>query len=377
MSVSPAATTKGSPKGKTKKVSMDKHTASAVRVWALFLFKFNFAIFTAFVAYVVGSVLSDVPQVSEFCSGPDCKKNFNIESKAEGERLELAPHLRKTKEEQFFGSGKMFDKIAAMYDITNKVMSFGLDKKWRKYMVTNCLYNNSTLLQEMSVLDLATGTADVALEAAAQAKSKGSGVEGGERMDILGVDPSAQMIAIGKDKVKEKEVNNKAMNVTLTIGDAQDLSEHFPVRHIGDKVGSESETGYVDGVTMSFGIRNVNDKLKALNEMHRVAKSGGKLCILEFNLPDPRRSFIAKIANMFITQVIPFIGSAMGASADGGDGVGDDKMNNEYAYFQQSIAGFPKPTEFALMMNSAGFRVNSITNFVFGAVQLYDGSKVL
>jgi demethylmenaquinone methyltransferase/2-methoxy-6-polyprenyl-1,4-benzoquinol methylase len=352
------------PKVKTKIV--DKREASLLRIWMMFLFKFNFAVFTAFVAYVVSAVLSDKPSTVTFCSGAECKMNFNIETKAEGQRLELAPHLRRTKDETFFGSGQMFDRIAAIYDITNKVMSFGLDRKWRTYMVSNCLYSGDTLLKPMSVLDLATGTADVALEAAQQAKAKAS-VETPE-MKILGVDPSAQMIAIGRDKVADasKEYPPK-MNVTLEIGDAQDLREHFPERDIG--VGGDSpDPGYVDGITMSFGIRNVNDKLKGLNEMHRVLKENGKLCILEFNLPDPRRSFIARIASLFITQVIPFIGRVMGS------GTSD---NNEYAYFQQSIAGFPKPTEFALMMNSAGFKVNSITNFVFGAVQLYDGSKVL
>lgn len=251
------------------------------------------------------------------------------------------------------GSGGMFDRIAFVYDSTNKWMSLGLDQAWRKALVQDCL----VLQQGDRVLDLATGTADVALLVGEQLKQLGAAASA----VVLGVDPSAQMLRHGVAKVDAKGLKGV---VRLVKGDAQDLGH---VQNI-DALGSLSEPSdgvsdsSVDKISMSFGIRNVPDRAKALQEMRRVLtqRPTSRVCILEFSLPDGQ-GILSLTARAFITHVVPFIGrvATLGSGSE------------EYEYLERSIIRFPKPLAFAEEMARAGLPVQTITRFAFGAVNLY------
>ena len=135
------------------------------------------------------------------------------------------------------GSGAMFDAIASNYDRTNKVISLGSDVGWRKELVGSLRLER--LPQGATILDLATGTAEVALALAGHSATP----------NVVGVDPSANMLSYGREKVTAAGLDDK---ISLHQGDAQNL------------VGYETDT--YDGATMSFGIRNVPDRVAALKE---------------------------------------------------------------------------------------------------------------
>lgn len=255
------------------------------------------------------------------------------------------------------GSGGMFDKIAFVYDSTNKWMSLGLDQYWRKTMVEQCM----SLQRGDRVLDLATGTADVSLLAGARLHELSEPMGGVAAGAVLGVDPSSEMLRRGVAKVEEGRMSGV---VKLVKGDAQDLSEVRGIDAQGklSDPGAGVATGSIDKISMSFGIRNVPDRAKALREMRRVlrSKESSRVCILEFSLPTGQ-SALSRLARMFITQVVPLIGrvTTVGSGSE------------EYEYLERSILEFPRPLEFAASMAREGLPVQSITSFAYGAVQLY------
>jgi demethylmenaquinone methyltransferase/2-methoxy-6-polyprenyl-1,4-benzoquinol methylase len=242
-------------------------------------------------------------------------------------------------------------------------MSLGLDQYWRQMMVNQCM----SLRQGDRVLDLATGTADVSLLAGERLLELGGAGGGGASGTVLGVDPSTEMLRRGVSKVEDRSMTGV---VRLVKGDAQDLSE---VRGV-DAEGTLSdpsagvETSSIDKISMSFGIRNVPDRAKALREMRRVlrGKESSRVCILEFSLPSGQ-SFLSRTARIFITHVIPFIGRV----ATGGSG------SEEYEYLERSILEFPQPLEFAASMTREGLQMHSITSFAYGAVNLYAAQPAL
>lgn len=255
-----------------------------------------------------------------------------------------------------FGSGSMFDRIAVVYDVTNWWMTLGLDQYWRKTMVQECL----RLESGDRVLDLATGTADVSLLVGAKLQELGS-----EGQVVLGLDPSVEMLRRGVSKAETRGLNR---TVRLVKGDAQDLSQVQDVTaegQVADSFGGV-DTGSVDKISMSFGIRNVPDRPKAFREMRRVLRSpSSRVCILEFSLPDGEK-LLSKVAKAFITHVVPFIGRI----ATGNTG------SKDYEYLERSILKFPRPVDFAASMTQEGLRVKSITSFAYGAVHLYAASPV-
>src|SRR5688572_25248039 len=146
------------------------------------------------------------------------------------------------------GSGAMFDGIARRYDLLNRVISLGIDQNWRRQTVAAL-----NLRPGARVLDLATGTADLAIMAARK--------EPGAR--VVGLDPSQGMLEVGREKVARAGLTER---VELVAGDAQSLP--FP-------------DGSFDGICMAFGIRNVTDRDRALREMARVTRPAGRIAILE------------------------------------------------------------------------------------------------
>jgi demethylmenaquinone methyltransferase/2-methoxy-6-polyprenyl-1,4-benzoquinol methylase len=224
------------------------------------------------------------------------------------------------------GSGAMFDAIAERYDLLNRVLSLGIDQGWRKKTVDALNVHPGG-----RVLDLATGTADLALMIAARHTDA----------EIVGLDPSRGMLEIGRQKVHKQRL---AGRVSLVEGDAQALP---------------FEDASFDGVCIAFGIRNVPDRLRALREMKRVTKAGGRIAILE--LSEPRGGVLGPLARFHVHTVVPWVGAMVSGA-------------REYRYLQQSIAAFPPPEEFAATMRTAGLRVVDVQPLTFGVCHLYVGA---
>ena len=223
------------------------------------------------------------------------------------------------------GSGEMFDAIAHRYDRLNRILSMGLDQGWRKTTLKKI-----ELREGHSVLDLATGTGDLAM---LQAKTTG---------EIVGLDPSPNMLAVAQQKVDAEGISNR---VKLVLGDAQNL---------------QFEDNHFDRATIAFGIRNVPDRMQGLREMVRVLKPGGKAGILELN--EPEKGILAAGAKVYIRKIVPWIGAMLSGS-------------KEYKYLQESIAAFPNNEEFTKMMRSAGFAEAEAHPLTFGVCTLFVGTK--
>jgi demethylmenaquinone methyltransferase/2-methoxy-6-polyprenyl-1,4-benzoquinol methylase len=225
------------------------------------------------------------------------------------------------------GSGEMFDAIAPRYDLLNRLLSLGIDQRWRRRLVQQLALQGDAL-----VLDHATGTADLALLIARSVPS----------VRVVGVDPSSEMLRVGRVKV---EAAGLSARVTLQRGDAEDLS------------GFEPQS--VDAVSMAFGIRNVPDRARALREMARVTRPGGRIAILE--LSEPRGGLLGPLARWHVHSVVPWLGGLLSGA-------------REYRYLQKSIAAFPPPEDFARTMRESGIRVESVEPLTFGVCHLYVGT---
>lgn len=221
------------------------------------------------------------------------------------------------------GSGAMFDAIASRYDLLNRIISLGVDQRWRRETVRAL-----ELGAAGRVLDLATGTADLAILTANTHRDA----------TVTGLDPSRNMLAVGRDKLTTRALDGR---VTLVEGDA----ERLPF-----------DDASFDGVTMAFGIRNVPDRAAALREMARVTRLGGRVCILE--LAEPRRGIMAVLARFHIHTVVPWLGALLSGA-------------KEYSYLQRSIAAFPPADEFAATMGGCGLDVLAVRPMTFGVVTLY------
>lgn len=225
------------------------------------------------------------------------------------------------------GSGRMFDQIAARYDLLNRIISFGLDRRWRRRLVDALAVEG---VAPCRVLDVATGTADVALTVARHYPDA----------RITGLDPSREMLAIGQEKIARAEL---AARVELDVGDAQSLP--YPDDHF-------------DAACVSFGIRNVPDRDRGLSEMRRVTRAGGVVAVLE--LGEPREGLLAPFARLHVHHVVPRIGAWLSGA-------------REYRYLQSSVAAFPPPDAFASQMTAAGLVDVGWTPLAFGAAHLYRG----
>lgn len=224
------------------------------------------------------------------------------------------------------GSGQMFDAIAERYDLLNRIISLGIDQRWRRLTVAAL-----ELQERPRVLDLATGTADLALRIAQTHPDA----------QVIGLDPSVNMLSIGRDKARREEIDDR---VKLVEGDAQALP---------------FDDDRFDGVTIAFGIRNVPDRGKALAEMARVTRPGGRVAILE--LSEPRSGLLGPLARFHVHHVVPTIGGLISGK-------------KEYRYLQKSIADFPPPEAFAELMRESGLEVLEVTPLTFGVCTLYVGT---
>jgi demethylmenaquinone methyltransferase/2-methoxy-6-polyprenyl-1,4-benzoquinol methylase len=224
------------------------------------------------------------------------------------------------------GSGEMFDQIAERYDLLNRLMSLGIDRGWRERTVGK--------MQEVAtsgsprLLDVATGTGDLAL---AMAKAY-------PLATVVGLDPSKGMLSVAEQKRQKASGDER---VSFQVGSAEALP---------------FEDGSFDGVSISFGIRNVPDRPLGLREMARVLRPGGRLLILE--LSEPRGGFFGGMAKLHVHHFVPFVGALLSGK-------------KEYRYLQKSIAAFPPAEEFAGTIAAQGFDMLELIPLTFGTAHLY------
>jgi demethylmenaquinone methyltransferase/2-methoxy-6-polyprenyl-1,4-benzoquinol methylase len=219
----------------------------------------------------------------------------------------------------------MFDAIADRYDLLNRIISLGVDQRWRAKAVAAL-----ALPERGHALDLATGTGDLAIAIA----------DHHPEARVTGVDPSARMLEVGVKKLAARGLEGR---VSMTLGEAESLP---------------FEDASFDGVTIAFGIRNVADRPKGLREMRRVTRPGGRVVILE--LGEPEGGVMSVLARAHVHGIVPAVGGLLSG-------------RREYAYLQASIAAFPKPDAFAAMMREAGLVDVSIERLTFGAANIFVG----
>ncbi len=221
------------------------------------------------------------------------------------------------------GSGEMFDAIAPGYDRLNRILSLGIDRGWRRRAARALALPDAPC----TVLDVATGTGDLAIEIAEQHPVA----------TVVGVDPSAGMLSIGRDKLVARGL---AQRVTLSEGTAEELP---------------FETASFAGATIAFGIRNVPDRPRGLAEMARVVAPGGRVVVLELSEP---RGALGAMARVHVHHVVPWLGGLLSGK-------------KEYRYLQASIAAFPPAEEFAKLFPAAGLDVIEVVSLTFGVAHLY------
>ena len=221
------------------------------------------------------------------------------------------------------GSGQMFDQIAPRYDFVNRVLSLGLDKRWRRRVIKEL-----GLAPNARILDVATGTGDLAVELA-RAAPQGY---------VIGLDPSTQMLSVAVQKMAKLGL---AERVTLIEGDAQQLPQ------------ANCE---IDAATIAFGIRNVPDRAQGLRELARVVRPGGRIAVLE--LGEPQSGFFGRAARFHTRQIVPRIGALLSGK-------------REYRYLQTSVAAFPTPDVFAQLMRDNGLEVQKVIPLTFGVCTLF------
>ena len=219
----------------------------------------------------------------------------------------------------------MFDAIAARYDFLNHLLSAGLDTRWRKRAIAALELDG-----RKTVLDVCTGTADLALAAIAARR-------GARR--VVGIDFSGEMLRIGRAKVA-------ALPIDLIRGDAT----RIPLTG-----------GAVDAATIGFGIRNVDRPLDACREIARVLRPNGKLAILEFSLP--RSGILRSFYLWYFRHVLPVIGRAISGHP------------TAYTYLPASVEAFPSPDEFVQQLREAGFGTVHAVPLTLGVVYVFVAVK--
>lgn len=222
----------------------------------------------------------------------------------------------------------MFNSIAAKYDFLNHFLSLGIDKLWRQRLVKQLAISNPR-----QVLDIATGTGDLAIQLAKYHKS----------VNITGVDISENMLSIGREKILKRKLEGR-----INLKQANSLSLPF----------ADDE---FDAAMVAFGVRNFEDLSKGITEIHRVLKDGGSLYVLEFSMPS--RFPMRNLYRFYFRKVLPFVGGIVSGS------------KSAYTYLPESVFAFPEKEKFVEIMANAGFKNCSYKRLTFGVASIYVGSK--
>ena len=223
---------------------------------------------------------------------------------------------------------RMFDKIAPRYDLLNRVLSLGIDVWWRKRALG---YLRSAQPQQM--LDVATGTADVAIMAAKMLKPT----------QIIGIDIANQMLDFGRTKIKNEGLE---ATISLETGDSEQL---------------RFADNSFDAVTVAFGVRNFENLEKGLSEMLRVLRPGGRAVILEFSRP---HIFPFKqLYNAYFKYLLPLIGRLTSRDV------------RAYTYLFESVQAFPEGTDFTNILTKTGFQHPVCERLTLGICTIYSATK--
>jgi len=222
---------------------------------------------------------------------------------------------------------KMFDNISKEYDILNRIISFGIDISWRKKIVKILKSRNPS-----TILDVATGTGDLAIELVKTNAKK-----------IIGLDISKGMLDVGINKINHKKKNN---TIEMVIGDSENL---------------KYDDNFFDAVTVSFGVRNFESLDSGLREIYRVLKTNGSLVILETS--NPTKFPFKQFYTVYSKFILPTIGKIFSK----------DKL--AYNYLSESSAEFPFGEKFNNILKKIGF--TNVVDFpqTFGVATIYVASK--
>lgn len=221
----------------------------------------------------------------------------------------------------------MFDRIAYKYDFLNHLLSFGIDKFWRKKAI-----NLLAQFPHNKILDVATGTGDFAIAASKLNPS-----------EIIGYDLSEQMINVGREKVIKLGLEK---NIKFIKGD----SEHMPF-----------EGNSFDAIIVAFGVRNFENLSKGLEEFKRVLKNDGVVIILEFS--KPKYFPMKQLYFFYFFKILPLIGKII------------SKEKSAYSYLPESVMAFPEDQEFLNVLKDIGFRNIKQNRLSFGISSIYIAQK--
>jgi len=221
----------------------------------------------------------------------------------------------------------MFDNIAPRYDFLNHFLSLGIDKRWRKKAIS--------LLQDEQpkiILDIATGTADFAIEALTL-----------QPHVIKGIDISDEMLQIGRKKIKKINAGKK---IELLAGDSEKIN---------------FDDNSFDAITIGFGVRNFENLSKGLTEIFRVLKKNGTLVILEFSTPE--KFPVRQLYLFYFHNILPLLGKII------------SKDDRAYHYLPESVKAFPPGKDFIKLLNETGFTDTKCIPLTFGIASIYTGKK--
>jgi demethylmenaquinone methyltransferase / 2-methoxy-6-polyprenyl-1,4-benzoquinol methylase len=223
----------------------------------------------------------------------------------------------------------MFDAIAGRYDFLNHLLSAGFDRRWRARAVIAAGLSGTD-----TVLDLCTGTGDLALAAS-------TGASRARR--IVGIDFSPAMLQVARAKVGRAGL---APSISLVCADGSRL----PLRHAS-----------VDAATLAFGIRNVDDRPAVCGELRRVLRAGGRLVVLEFSLP--HTPGLRLMYRWYFRRVLPLVGRLI------------SRHPSAYAYLPESVSAFPAPDDFVRELQAAGFERVEAVPLTFGVVHMFTATR--
>jgi len=223
---------------------------------------------------------------------------------------------------------QMFNRISGRYDALNQWLSLGIHHYWRRRAATALGSSGGG-----AVLDVATGTADLAIETARQK----------DQVIVLGVDLAESMLARGREKIAQRGLEER---VSLQLADAENLP--FP-------------DNTFDGVTVAFGVRNFQQPEAGLREMNRVLKPGGRLVVLEFS--KPQGFLFGRVFGLYFRFLLPLIGRWI------------SRDPNAYTYLFTSVQRFPQGKAFEALLHETGFKNTACTSLTFGICSLYTACK--
>jgi demethylmenaquinone methyltransferase / 2-methoxy-6-polyprenyl-1,4-benzoquinol methylase len=244
--------------------------------------------------------------------------------------FKMENQTRNQKDDKRAAVESMFDSIAWRYDFLNHFLSFGIDRLWRRSAIKTI----SKTYKSPHILDVATGTGDLAIAAMKINPSK-----------ISGIDISQNMLEIGRKKIEKKCLKGK---IELLQGDS--LKIPF-------------DDNSFDVAMVAFGVRNFSDPLKGLSEMRRVVREGGMIMVLEFSKPSgfPFRP----VYNFYFRNILPFFGKLF------------SKDKAAYNYLPDSVMKFPDNEAFLNLLKEAGFSDTRQRKLTFGVASIYTGVKLL